>query len=161
MTRARALLILVGTLALSAAAAAQTPQKPNFAGKWALVPDPGVGSGGGSLGQTAVITQDAATLTIARTTPVGEFTSIYKLDGTESRNTLTVQGSKVEQSSRTKWNGNTLHIDTTMTVEGSPINVSTDLSLDASGNLIVVSTRPDPQMQGTPVTARMTYKKAQ
>jgi hypothetical protein len=158
MTRARAFLILVGTLACSAAAFAQTP---NFAGKWALVPDPGVGNGGGSLGQTAVIKQDASTLTIVRSTPAGEFTSIYKLDGTESRNTLTIQGSKVEQSSKAKWNGNTLHIETTMTAEGKPINVSTDLSLDGSGNLIVSSTRPDPQMQGTPVTARMTYKKAQ
>jgi hypothetical protein len=158
MKRARALLILVGTLVLSAAGFAQTP---NFAGKWALVPDPGVGTSGGALGQTAVIKQDASTLTVTRTTPLGEFTSIYKLDGTESKNILTIQGSKVDQSSKTKWNGNTLHIETTMTVEGSPINVTTDLSLDASGNLIVVSTRPDPQMQGTPVTARMTYKKAQ
>ncbi len=92
-----------------------------------------------------MIKQDATTLTITRSTPIGEFTSIYKLDGTESKNTLTVQGSKVDQISKTKWNGNTLHIDTTMTVEGNPINVTTDLSLDASGNLIVVSTRPDSQ----------------
>ena len=161
MTRARALLMLLGTLALSANALAQAPQKPNFAGKWALVPDPGVGSGGGTLGQTAVIKQDATTLTIVRTTPLGEFTSLYKLDGTEGKNTLVVQGSKIEQSSRTKWNGNTLHIESKMTADGSPISVTTDLSLDASGNLIVVSTRPDPQMQGTPVMARMTYKKVQ
>ena len=158
MTRTRALLTLAATLTLSTALWAQTP---NFSGKWTLVPDPGVGTSGGALGDSAVIKQDAATLTIVRSTPAGEFTSLYQLDGTESRNTLTVQGSKVEQSSRAKWNGKTLHIDTTMLVEGKSIDVSSDLALDASGNLIVTSTRPDPQMQNTPVTARTTYKKAQ
>ena len=140
MIRARALLIVIGTLAVTAATFAQTP---SFAGKWTLVPDPGVGVNGGSLGDSAVITQDATTLTVVRSTPAGEFTSVYKLDGSESRNSLTVQGSKIEQSSRAKWNGKTLHIETTMTVEGKPLNVTTDLALDASGNLIATSFHPE------------------
>jgi hypothetical protein len=35
------------------------------------------------------------------------------------------------------------------------------ISLDASGNLVVVSTRPDFQDGGAPVTTKATYKKAE
>ena len=78
---------------IAATVIAQTP--PSFAGKWTLVADPnaapaGGGRGGmGGLGQEATIVQDAGSLTITRTTPVGTFTSTYKLDGSESKNTPT------------------------------------------------------------------------
>jgi hypothetical protein len=138
---------------------------PSFAGKWTLVPDPnaapgGAGRGPGGLGQSAVIVQDATTLTITRTTPMGEFTSTYKLDGSESKNTLNMQGNAIEQVSKVKWESGKLLVNTTMDFNGNPVATSMTLSLDPAGNLVVDSTRPDFQGGGAPVTTKTTYKKS-
>lgn len=158
MKRAHAVLTLALALLLSVATAAQTP---NFAGKWTRVPDPAAqGPGGGGLGQSAVIQQDASTLTVTRTTQMGEVTSVYKLDGSESKNTMNFQGNAIDQLSKAKWDGGTLHVDTTMNFDGNAVNLTVAISLDPSGDLVVVSTRPDFQGGGGPVTTKATYKKA-
>lgn len=149
-------------LAAILVATAASAQTPDFAGKWTLVPNPSPapgGFGGGGIGQEAVITQDATAITIKRTTPVGEFTTTYKLDGSESKNTLTVQGNTVDQVSKTKWDGGTLKVDTTLNFDGNPVQVSMSMALDPSGNLLVESTRPDFQGGGAPITTKSTYKK--
>ena len=115
----------------------------------------------GGLGQSAVIKQDATTLTITRTTPMGELTSVYKLDGSESKNTLNFQGNSIDQLSKAKWDGGTLHVDTAMNFDGNQMNVTMAMSLDSSGQLVVVSTRPDFQGGGAPVTTKTSYKKAE
>ena len=153
----RPTVVMFAVIVFASIASAQTP---NFAGKWTLVPDPAATGGfGGGLGQEATITQDAGTLTVKRTTQMGEFTSTYKLDGSESKNTLTIQGNAIEQLSKTKWDGGTLQVDTTMSFDGNPVQVSMKMSLDSSGNLLVETTRPDFQGGGAPVTTKMTYKK--
>jgi hypothetical protein len=160
MKRAHATLLM--TLAIGILLAAFTAaQTPDFSGKWALVPDPAAQGPGGGLGQSAVIKQDAATITVTRTTQMGEITTVYKLDGSESKNTLNFQGNAMEQLSRTKWEGGTLRVDTSMNFDGNAVNLTMALSLDPSGNLIVVSTRPDFQGGGSPVTTKATYKKAE
>jgi polyisoprenoid-binding protein YceI len=157
MTLARLPFALAAILVATVAAA----QTPNFAGKWTLVPDPAAAPGGfgGGIGQEAVITQDATSITIKRTTPMGEFTTIYKLDGSESKNTLTVQGNTIDQISKAKWDGGMLKVDTTLTFDGNPVQVSMSMVLDPSGNLLVESTRPDFQGGGGPITTKSTYKK--
>ena len=80
MKRAR-VTTTIAIVLLSALASAQST--PNFAGKWTLVPAPGA-TGAGGLGQEATIAQDATSITIKRTTQMGEFTTIYKLDGSEN-----------------------------------------------------------------------------
>ena len=157
MKRAHAVTTLALAILLPAVALAQTP---NFAGKWAIVPDPAVQGGFGGLGQSAVIKQDAATLTVTRTTQMGEVTTVYKLDGSESKNTLNFQGNAIEQLSKTKWEGGMLHVDTSMNFDGNAVNVTMAMSLDPSGNLVVVSTRPDFPAAAAPVTTKATYKKA-
>jgi hypothetical protein len=138
--------------------AAQAP--PNFAGKWTLVPDANTPQGGmGGLGQEATITQDATTLSITRTTQMGTFTSNYKLDGSETKNTLSIQGNSIDQFSTTKWDGGKLRLNTKMDFGGNPVEISTVLSLDPSGTLVVESTRPDFQGGGAPITTKMSYKK--
>jgi hypothetical protein len=150
-------LIALGATAL----VAQTP--PSFAGKWTLVPDANAPAGGGrgmgGLGQTATVTQDANALTIARTTQMGDFTATYKLDGTESKNTLNIQGNPMEQVSIAKWDAGKLKINTTMNFQGQPVETSMVLSLDPSGDLLVESTRPDFQGGGAPITTKSRYKK--
>jgi len=79
--------LVLAALVIAPLASAQTP---DFTGKWTLVANPSAapgGLGGGGIGQEAVITQDATSMTIKRTTQMGEFTTIYKLDGSESKNT--------------------------------------------------------------------------
>jgi hypothetical protein len=134
---------------------------PDFSGKWVAVPDAaGGGRGGaGGVGQTAAITQDATAMTVTRTTQMGEFTSTYKLDGSESRNTLNFQGNAIEQVSKTRWDGNALIVNTSMSFDGNPVEVSMKLWLDEAGNLKVETTRPDFQGGGAPVTTTTTYKK--
>ena len=151
---------LMLALVVGAGTFAQSPA--DFAGKWTLVPDAAAGGGRGGfggLGQAATITQDASTLTITRSIQAGEFTSTYKLDGTESKNTMTIQGNAVEQLSKAKWDGAKLLINTSMSFKGTPVETSMTMSLDPSGSLIVESTRPDFQGGGAPVTTKTTYKK--
>lgn len=152
------------TLGLAAILTAGLPaQSPSFAGKWTAVPDAGAQAGGrgvGALGQAATILQDAKTLTITRTTQAGEFTSTYKLDGTESKNTLNFQGNPIEQISKAKWDGGTLVVNTSMNFGGNPAEVSMTMALDEAGNLVVVSTRPDFQGGGAPITTKTVYKKS-
>ena len=155
MTRVLTVLAVVASMTITAA---QAP--PNFAGKWTLVPDPNTPSGmGGGLGAEANITQDASTLSITRTTPMGTFTSNYKLDGSESRNTLNFQGNSVDQLSTVKWDGGKLLVNTKMEFGGNIVETKMVMALDASGNLLVESTRPDFQGGGAPVTTKVTYKK--
>ena len=162
MKRPSLALPLVIAALVTTAISAQTP---NFSGKWTVVPDAAATGGGpggpGAMGQTAVIKQDATSMVVTRTTQMGEFTSTYKLDGSESKNTLTVQGNAIEQISKTKWDGGTLHVDTSMSFDGNAVNVTMAMSLDPSGNLVVVSTRPDFQGGGAPVTTKTTYKKSE
>lgn len=131
--------------------------KPDFSGKWTAVPD--AGGGRGAIGQTAEITQTADSMTVKRSTQMGEFTSTYKLDGSESRNTLNFQGNAIEQLSKTKWEGNRLIVNTSMSFDGNPVEVSMKLWLDDAGRLNVESTRPDFQGGGAPVTTTTIYKK--
>lgn len=159
----RAVTAIAALAFVAATVVAQTP--PNFAGKWTLVADPnaapaGGGRGVGGLGQEATIVQDASSLTITRTTPVGTFTSTYKLDGSESKNTLNMNGTAIDQVSKAKWDGGKLLVNTTMNFNGNPVETSMVMSLDATGNLVVESTRPDFQGGGAPVTIKVTYKKS-
>ena len=155
----RRLLTFAALIAATTIAAAQAP--PSFAGKWTLIPDPNATGGGmGGLGQEATIAQDASTITITRTTQMGTFTSTYKLDGTESKNTLSMQGNSIEQVSTAKWDAGKLRVNTKMDFGGNPVELSMVLALDPSGNLLVETTRPDFQGGGAPVTTKMSYKKA-
>ena len=158
MRHSRAALTLMFGVFLSSAALAQST---SFAGKWAIVPDPAAQAPMGGLGESALIKQDATTLTITRTTPMGELTSVYKLDGSESKNTLSFQGNSIDQTSKAKWDGGTLHVDTAMNFDGNQVNVTMAMSLDPSGTLVVVSTRPDFQGGGAPVTTKTSYKKVE
>ena len=162
----RRALALATLFALSFGATTLSAQaKPSFAGTWTMVvdpnapaPQPGRGGGGG-LGATSTIAQDAKTLTVTRTTQNGEIKSVYNLDGTESRNTMTFGGNSVEQTSTTKWDGNKFIITTASNFNGNPSTSTMTLTLDTAGNLIVESTRPG-RGGGAPTTTTTTYKKS-
>ncbi|MEP6915597.1 MAG: hypothetical protein ABJC89_08115 [Acidobacteriota bacterium] len=155
----RAALICASVVLVTASVFAQTA--PNFAGKWTLVADPNAPAGGmGGLGQSATVVQDATSLTITRTTQMGEIATTYKLDGSESKNTVNMGGNSIDMLSKVKSEAGKLIVNTSMSFDGNPVETSMTLSLDAAGNLVVESTRPDFQGGGAPITTKMTYKKS-
>jgi hypothetical protein len=127
MRRATAILSALALVVMTAGLYAQA--KPNFAGKWTLVPDAaaadagGAGGGGGrgrggrgGFGQEMTVTQDANTLTIEymaggqNPMPVK---LTYKLDGSESNNKKNAPRAHTDQHSNAPWKGNTRDITTT------------------------------------------------
>jgi hypothetical protein len=137
----------LATLLLVAGLSAQA--KPDFSGKWTLVPDPnaaaaapaggggggggrggGRGGGGGQFcGQECTVAQDATTLTVTRTTQAGEVKAVYKLDGSESKNMQAGRGGQTEVVSKAMWDGNKVSISTTRDLGGNVVTTKTTLSV--------------------------------
>jgi hypothetical protein len=138
--------------AILAVATVASAQKPDFSGTWTLDPASapaaggggggggGRGGGGGALGNgPATVKQTVDVLTVERTMGDAKVTLTYKLDGTESRNTMMGPGGQQADSvSTAKWDGPKLTIVTkremdgqvtestqVWTVEGSTLTVET------------------------------------
>ena len=101
--------------------------KPDFSGAWTfdeVKSDPaparggGGGRGGGRMGgapaTTMTIKQTATELTIDRAMVQGPQTAVFKLDGSESTNTIGMGPA----SSKAIWSGATLVVTTTQTMQG-------------------------------------------
>lgn len=162
MKRLFALTVIAALLTSSLAVLAQT--RPNFAGKWTLVPDPnapaagGRGRGMGGLGQTFTATQDEKTLTVVTSNPqVGDIKAVYNLDGSETKNPITFGGNTVDRTSKVKWDGAKLIVTSTSNFQGNAVETTQAWSLDASGTLTVESTS---NFGGNPTTTKAQYKKS-
>jgi hypothetical protein len=135
--------------------------KTDFSGSWTFdqaksdpAPARGGGGGGGGGGRgggrmggvpaTAMtIKQSAAELTIDRTTAQGNQTAVYKLDGSDSANTIG-PGPATSQAS---WDGSRLVIATKQTVQGRGGEVtieSKDVYSRDGDTLIIETTRTTP-----------------
>jgi hypothetical protein len=113
--------------AILALPTASWAQKPDFSGTWtfdsASVPSGGGGGlegGGGALGNgTAIVSQTADALTIERTMSDANVTLTYRLDGSQSRNVMTVSGGQPSDSvSTARLDGATLTIVTKQETSG-------------------------------------------
>lgn len=176
MKRAAVFSMALAMLCWATTFAAQ--QHPGFSGKWTLdtsMGDMGASGGGGGMsgrgggrgggmgwGQEFTITQDAATLKIERVVGGNPMTETYKLDGSESKNSEAMgRGGNVDVISTAKWDGSKLVIESKqeMNMGGNAMTMATTrtLSLDASGHLVVETTRSG--MQGSAMTTKMVYKK--
>ncbi len=135
----RALTLAIGATALVAAVAAQS--RPNFAGVWVHVPEPGRGP---SVGQM-VIRHTPTELVLERESPAGPQKTVYKLDGTPSTNRVPSRsGPPTVTTSTAAWEGNTLVIHTPLT-RGEPPNTRTIqfkqvISLSPEGRLVIDQT---------------------
>jgi hypothetical protein len=155
MKRARTGLIAAAILAVATVAFAQ---KPDFSGTWTLDPEAsgmaaapgggapgggggggGRGMGGGALGNGATVKQTGDTLTIERTMGDQKVTTTYKLDGTESKNTMTTGRGTFESTSTAKWDGNTLVITTKQDMGNGPVETTQRWTVSGS-TLTVEST---------------------
>jgi hypothetical protein len=167
--------IVAAALALFMAfpSAALAQARPDFSGTWTFDeaksdPSPARGGGGGGGGgrgggrmggmpATAMsIKQTATELTVERTTPMGAQTAVYKLDGSESTNTI----GPGPATSKVSWDGAKLVIATTQKMAGRgggemTIEAKDVYSLD--GNTLVVETARTTPM-GT-VNRKLVYTK--
>ena len=153
-------------------ATAAYAQKPNFSGKWtvdaektaAANPNAMAGGGGGGGGRGGgrgggggdmTVTQDATTLKVERTMGQNAVSSTYKLDGSESKNSVMGRGGEAtDQISHAKWVGNTIEIVTT----GANGDTKAVWSMDGA-DLKIATTRPG-RNGGEATTNTQVYKKA-
>jgi hypothetical protein len=149
--RRRFLAAAVAMVVVAASLGAQA--KPNFSGKWVMDPPPAAtanaagGRGGGAgapagfqpgFGAEFTVTQDDKTLSISR----GQGSPlVYKLDGSESKNTVTRNGEQQEQIAKATWEGDKLVIATEVTFQGNVAEQKRVLSLE-NGNLVIEQTNP-------------------
>lgn len=162
---------LVFSIALPAAVMAQA--KTDLSGTWTFdeaKSDPaparagggggGGGRGGGRMGgapATAMtIKQTPMELSMDRTTAQGAQTIVYKLDGTESKNTIGMGPA----TSKAVWDGARLVITTTQTVQGrgGEITINSKEIYSVQGNVLTIeTTRTTP---GGEQTRKLIYTKS-
>jgi hypothetical protein len=163
-------LALAGLVALPSLSLAQA--KPDFSGSWTLNneksdPAPARGGGGGGGGRGGgrgggvaaqmTIKQTPAQLSVDRTMGQGTQTAVYKLDGTESTNTVGAG----EAKSKAVWQGATLVITTSQMLQGrgggDPIAVEIKEVYGLNGGALTVE-----RTQTTPMgtnTRKLVYDK--
>ncbi len=166
----------VGVIAAAVLAVATLAwaQKTDFSGTWTLDAEasgapaggapaggaPGGGGGGGGrgggrgggLGQGGTVKQTATELTVERTMGENKVTSTYKLDGTESKNSMMGRGgAAVESVSVAKWEGPALVIVTKTDMGNGPQESTQKWTL--AGSVLTIETT---NARGT---QKMVYKK--
>jgi hypothetical protein len=162
MKLARVGVIAAAVLAVTTLAWAQ---KADFSGTWTLDAEAsGVAAGGGGggggrgggrgggLGQGGTVKQTATELTVERTMGDNKVTSTYKLDGTESKNTMMGRGgNSVESVSTAKWDGPSLVITSKMDMGNGPQESTQKWTVN--GSVLTIETT---NARGT---QKMVYKK--
>lgn len=169
----RALIVAVALAALVAVPALSWAQaKPDFSGSWTLNneksdPAPARGGGGGGGGRGGgrgggvaaqmTIKQTPAQLSIDRTMGQGNQTAVYKLDGSESTNTVGMG----EAKSKAMWEGPKLVITTSQTMQGrgggDPIQIEVKEVYGLDGGALTIE-----RTQTTPAgtqTRKLVYDK--
>jgi hypothetical protein len=139
--------------AILAVATMAWAQKPDFSGTWTLDPaasgaPAGGGGGGGGRGGgrggilgmgPSTVKQSATDLVVESTMGENKVTRTYKLDGSESKNTITTGRGTMEAVSVAKWDGNKLSIVTKQTFNDQTFETTEVWSVDGS-TLTVEST---------------------
>ena len=172
----RNFLIVAVVLMFGAAASLAAQAKPDFSGKWVMdpasAPAPPAGApagggggggrgggrgGGGGFGQEFEAKQDAKTLTITRTQGDQTVTTVFNLDGSESKNTVQGRGGATEQVSKAVWDGAKLVVTTQINAGGNNIEQKRVFAIEG-GNLTIETTAPG--RDGGPGTPqKLVYKK--
>lgn len=156
-------LTCVGVL-LSAglAFADQGGAKPSFAGTWVFESQPkGVedasaarGHGGFYCAAECTIVQTDQALTVQRKVGNAIQSDTFRLDGSDSRNTIAGRQGRIEVVSKASWDGRRIRVSTTREFEGAPpVTTTQTISLVESRLQVEVV----PEVGADPV--RVAYKK--
>ena len=173
----RNFIVVAAVLLFCAAVGLSAQAKPDFSGKWVMdaaaapaappagAPAGGGGGGGfggrgggggrGGIGNEFTVVQNAKTLTITRMQGDQTVTTVYNLDGSESKNMVAGRGGAepTAQISKAVWDGAKLVV-TTMAGNGEQKRV---FAMEG-GNLTIETTQPG--RDGGPGTpTKVTYKK--
>jgi hypothetical protein len=126
----RKLALAASFVALSAAVPAQQ-SKPNFSGTWVVI------SPAEHAGQEETIVHTAAELRLGHASEGGGHNPVYKLDGSESRFSITAHGVEIVTFAKARWEGDTLVLDQhTQLPEGPKMTARATFSLNADGHLV-------------------------
>jgi hypothetical protein len=147
MKRARIGIIAVAALAVSTLAFAQA--KPDFSGTWTLDPEASQMGGGGAaggrgggmmMGGPMTVKHTGDTLVTEQTRGENKVVMTYKLDGSQSKNTVAGRGgATTEQVSTAKWDGNKIVITRTQQMGDQSVQISETWAMEG-GNLTIAST---------------------
>jgi len=123
-------------IVLFVAAVAGAQEKPNFSGTWVAI------SPAEAAGQEQNVRHTATTLSTGHESNGGGHGFTYKLDGSESRNELTVHDDPIVTLSKAAWDGNKVVITSATTYpDGRKLDSKETWSLDSEGRLIVEHTQ--------------------
>jgi Spy/CpxP family protein refolding chaperone len=169
----RAVTLIAAAAFVLSASGVWAQAKPDFSGTWTLdpasAPAPPAGGGGGGggrgggrgggagFGQQFTAKQDATMLMITRMQGDQTVMAMYKLDGSESKNTVQGRGGAQEQVSKAAWDGNKLVITTTLDFGGNTVEQKRTLSMEG-GNLVIEQANPG-RGGGEPTVTKLVYKK--
>lgn len=92
------------------------------------------------LGEAVTITHEADMLTLVRTTPAGEIRQRFALDGSESRNRISMGDRELELVSQATWSEGTLVIVTQLPMGGEG-ETQMRLTMNEAGELLVETRR--------------------
>ena len=155
---------LMGVAAVAFVASSAFAQATSFAGTWNMVQDPaqqqaagGRGGARGGFGPTFTVEQDAKTLTIKQTRGENTVSSVYNLDGSESKNVQQGRGGEMTIVSTAKWEGANLVVISKQPMGENMVEIKRTFSLGADGVLTIETSRPG--QDGTPQTSKVQYKK--
>ena len=139
--------VVLATMAMMVAIASVAfaqQQKPDFSGTWTLdatASEMGAGSGRGMGSGPITVKHSGNTLSVERSFGDNKVTSTYKLDGTESTNTMMGRGGQsIEAKSVAKWDGDKLVITTKREMGGNTVETTetwmvsgSTLTIESSG----------------------------
>ena|SRR5687768_4797761 len=112
-------------------AVASAQDKPNFSGTWIVVTPVE------HAGQEETITHDATSVRVAHGAQGGHHASVYKLDGTPSRNTLTLHGVEIVSVATASWKESQLVIQqSTQYPDGKKVESRLTFALNSEGQLV-------------------------
>lgn len=150
--------LFAAIVAVTVAAGVTAQARPDFSGTWVLDTEKSVmgrmGGGRGGAGMAALtIATSGSTLTATREGMNGPVSTVYKLDGAESKNMQMGRGGSAEAIYRSRWDGEKL----VTTITGGMGTATETRWLDSDGSMVVETTRPG--RGGTPMTMKLVYRK--
>ena len=135
-------LVLAATFAAAVSFTVLGQERPNFSGRWVQISPAG--------GSAQLVKHDATTLAIQHGSEGADHSVSYKLDGSETRNTIPSHGSQIVSVARTEWIGSTVRItQSTAYPDGRKLQSTQLWWVDQQGRLVVELAET---MQGKPTT---------